>query len=148
MVNELGLGALLVCYVTIVQMLISANMASKELAKQIPSLQEISVYVDSYDLSHATGSELIVRLYYECSDPQITNIRINSSQTRTQITTLIRSLNNLRVLTIENTHVADRHRIREMLFKIASPDLKGLEQMVIRSRPPYSRIPFIEIVNF
>ena len=41
-------------------------MGSKELAKEIPSLQEISVYVHSYDLSHATGSEVEVRLYYEC----------------------------------------------------------------------------------
>jgi len=122
-------------------------MSSKELAKEIPSLQEMSVYVDIHDLSF-TGSELIVRLYYECSDPQITNIRINSSQTRTQITTLIRSLKNLRVLAIENAHIADHHRIREMLLKIASPDLKGLEQIVIRSRPPYSRLPFIEILNF
>jgi len=40
-------------------------MSSKELAKEIPSLQEMSVYVDIHDLSF-TGSEVEVRLYYEC----------------------------------------------------------------------------------
>ena len=68
-----------------------------------------------------------------------TNASINLSQI---IITLIRSLKNLRVLTIENAFIPDHNRIKEMLVKMPSSDLKGLKQVVIRSKSPRMPLPF------
>ena len=62
---------------------------------------------------------------------------------------LIRSFKNLRVLTIENAFIPHHNLIKEMLLKMPGSDLKGLKQVVIRTKaPPSLLLPFSEILNF